>query len=85
MSLTISQRTNRGQTPTKAGFFVNHIALMLYYRVFGRIKERDLSLKYSVEDVISVAKRITVQNINGEWNENIPDLSDLKAYTEVMQ
>ena len=42
-------------------------------------------MKYSVEDVISVAKRITVQNINGEWNENIPDLSDLKAYTEVMQ
>ena len=58
---------------------------MLYYRVLGRIKERGLSSKYSVEDVISVAKRITVQNINGEWNENIPALSDLKAYTEVMQ
>ena len=51
-------------------------------KYFGTIA---LSLKYSVEDVISVAKRITVQNINGEWHENIPDLSDLKAYTEVMQ
>ena len=52
---------------------------------FSILKEKGLSSKYSVEDVISVAKRITMQNINGEWNENIPALSDLKAYTEVMQ
>ena len=52
--------------------------------VSGRVIEIQHT-KYSVEDVISVAKRITMQNINGEWNENIPALSDLKAYTEVMQ
>lgn len=75
----------QGTDAYKGWLFVNHIALMLYYRVLGRIKEKGLSSKYSVEDVISVAKRITMQNINGEWNENIPALSDLKAYTEVMQ
>lgn len=78
--------SNKQGTDTYKGWlFINHIALMLYYRVLGKIKEKGLSSKYSVEDVIDVAKRITMQNIAGEWNENIPALSDLKAYTDVFQ
>lgn len=78
--------SNKHGTDTYKGWlFINHIALMLYYRVLGKIKEKGLSSKYSVEDVIDVAKRITMQNIAGEWNENVPALSDLKAYTDVFQ
>lgn len=75
----------QGTDAYKGWLFVNHISLMLYYRVLGKIKEKGLSSKYSVEDVIDVAKRITVQAIGGEWNENVPALSDMKAYREVMQ
>ena len=75
----------QGDDSYNGWLFLNHVSLMLYYRVLGRIKEKGLSSKYSVEDVIDVAKRITMQNIGGRWNENVPALSDMKPYTEVMQ
>ncbi|MCI5670653.1 MAG: hypothetical protein MR335_06740, partial [Bacilli bacterium] len=58
-------------------------SLMLYYRVLGKIKEKGLTTKYSVEDVIDVAKRITMQQIDGQWNENVPALTDMRPYTEI--
>ncbi len=67
----------------KGWLFLNHISLMLYYRVLAKIKEKGLQTKYSVEDVIDVARRITMMKIGNEWVENTPALSDMKSYTEV--
>ena len=76
--------SNKQKTDSYNGWlFLNHISLMLYYRVLGRIKEKGLAAKYSVEDVIDVAKRITMQRIDGKWNENVPALTDMKPYTEI--
>lgn len=46
--------------------FLNHISLMLYYLVFNRIKEKNMTSRYSVEDVVSVLKRTTRQTVNGK-------------------
>ena len=76
--------SNKQNSYTYNGWlFLNHISLMLYYRVLSKIKEKKLQSKYSVEDVIDVAKRITMMKINEEWLENTPALSDMKPYTEV--
>ena len=76
--------SNKQKTDSYNGWlFLNHISLMLYYRVLGKIKEKGLTAKYSVDDVIDVAKRITMQQIDGRWNENVPALSDMKPYTEI--
>lgn len=43
--------------------FINHITLLLYYRVYNKIKEKGMTSKYSVADVIEQAKRITIQEV----------------------
>lgn len=47
--------------------FVNHIALMLYYRIFNRLKEKNVNQCISVEDVIARLSRVTMQKIDGKW------------------
>ena len=48
--------------------FLNHISLMLYYRLFNPIKMKGLVSRYSVEDIIAMMKRVKMQSVNGEWN-----------------
>ena len=47
--------------------FLNHISLMLYYRVFNCIKAKGLTSKYSPRDVMALMRRITKQRANGNW------------------
>lgn len=46
--------------------FINHITLLLYYRVYNKIKEKGMTSKYSVADVIEQTKRITIQEVAKE-------------------
>lgn len=46
--------------------FINHITLLLYYRVYNKIKEKGMTSKYSVADVIEQTRRITIQEIAKE-------------------
>lgn len=48
--------------------FLNHISLMLYYRLFNPIKQQGLVSRYSVEDVIAMMKRVKMQRVNNRWN-----------------
>ena len=48
--------------------FLNHISLMLYYRLFNPIKQKEMVSRYSVEDVVAMMKRVRIQNINRQWN-----------------
>ncbi len=47
--------------------FLNHISLMLYYRIFNRLKEKNCINSISVEDVIAYLKRVTKQKIDNHW------------------
>ncbi len=52
----------------EAWAFINHIALMLCYRLFRVIKDHGLTSKYSVEDLIEYLKSVTKIRIDGgEW------------------
>ena len=52
--------------------FLNHISMMLYYRVFNCIKAAGLTSRYSVKDIMTYLKRFTYQKINGEEIREIP-------------
>ncbi len=60
--------------------FINHITLLLYYRIYNKIKEKGLTSKYSVADVIENAKRITIQKIAGE---DIVEIGTKTSYKEM--
>lgn len=52
----------------EAWAFINHISLMLRYRLFRVIKDHGFTSKYSVEDLIEYLKSITKIRIDGgEW------------------
>lgn len=46
--------------------FINHITLILYYRVFNCIKEKGMTSRLSVADTIEMLKRITLQKVAGQ-------------------
>ena len=47
--------------------FINHIALLLYYRLQARLKEKDLLKNYSAKDILIRLMRIQKVNINNKW------------------
>lgn len=47
--------------------FINHIALILYYRILNKLKEHDMLKELSVKDVISYLRRITMQKVQDNW------------------
>lgn len=47
--------------------FVNFIALILHYRIYGMLKQRDLLKRYSPEDAIEHLERISMLKIGDEW------------------
>lgn len=57
--------------------FINHITLLLYYRVYNKIKAKGMTSKYSVADVIEQAKRITIQEVA---KENIVEIGTKVEY-----
>ncbi|MGC8483590.1 MAG: hypothetical protein ACP5OE_08110, partial [Thermodesulfobium sp.] len=47
--------------------FVNFIALILHYRIYGVLKEKDMLKRYSPEDVIEHLERVSMLKIGEEW------------------
>lgn len=47
--------------------FVNFIALILHYRIYSMLKQRDILKKYSPRDVIEHLERISMLKIGDEW------------------
>jgi transposase len=42
----------------EAWAFINHISLIIFYNLINKIKEKDLSNKYTPEDIINISKNI---------------------------
>jgi len=51
----------------KAWAFLNHIALLLYYRLLNILRSADLLQKYSPKDIIERLAQISKVQINGKW------------------
>lgn len=78
--------SHKRSEPSYLGWlFLNHVSLMLYYRVYERIRESGHEKDYSVEDVIDAARRIQMVRLNDEWLETTPTLKDLRPYDNVLQ
>jgi transposase len=61
----------------KAWMFINHIALMLYYRLYNLLKEKDLLNKYSPKDILLSLSLIHKVRINRTWQ-----LAEVTSKTE---
>jgi transposase len=48
--------------------FMNHVSLMLVYRVYNLLREKQLLSKFSVSDFLSHLKYIFKIRINGKWH-----------------
>ena len=62
--------------------FINHITLLLYYRVYNKIKEKGMTSKYSVADVIEQTKRITIQEVA---KKNIVEIGTKVEYDRMVK
>lgn len=62
--------------------FIKHITLLLYYRVYNKIKEKGMTSKYSVADVIEQTKRITIQEVA---KENIVEIGTKVEYDRMVK
>ena len=51
----------------KGWLFINHLALMMYYRIFKLLKDNDILDKYSVDDVIAHLEHIYAVDVNTHW------------------
>ncbi|MGP6207952.1 hypothetical protein ACNF42_08005 [Cuniculiplasma sp. SKW3] len=47
--------------------FINFIALMMYYRIYGTLRKMDLLSRYSPEDVMRHFDRIHMLRIGDQW------------------
>jgi hypothetical protein len=47
--------------------FINFIALMLHYRIYGLLRSKGLLGKYSPQDVIEHLARVFMLKIGDEW------------------
>ena len=47
--------------------FVNFIALVLHYRIYSILKEKDMLKRYFPEDVIEHLERVSMLKIGEEW------------------
>lgn len=52
----------------EAWAFINHISLLLNYRVYNLLREKELLAKFSVADFLSHLKYIFKVKINDEWH-----------------
>ena len=47
--------------------FINHLALQMLHAVIGPLAERELTDRYSFDNVMAFLKHVRTNRINGEW------------------
>ena len=57
----------RSDASFNAWAFINHISLLLCYRLYDKMSSADILKKYSAKDCIYYLNDIRVLNINGHW------------------
>ena len=48
--------------------FANFIAMIAYYKLYGRLRQASILTKYSPKDIIELSKAIYQMKINGNWH-----------------
>lgn len=71
---TVYQRSNE---KIEAWAFLNHISLMMFYSLYKKLIDAKLAMKYSPEEVISIAKNISIVRVNDTWVTSEVSKTDL--------
>ena len=67
-NLLVADRTYmRNDAGLEGWFFINHIALTWYYRIYSALLAAGLLSKFSVNDILARAAKIQKININNSW------------------
>jgi len=69
----------------EAWAFINHISLLLCYKIYNLLREKQLIAKYSVADFLDHLKYISKVKIDNQWNtsEITKSTKDLLADVDV--
>ena len=66
----------RSNEAMETWLFINHLALIFYYRLYNRLKKHDLLKKYSPKDVLMHLETIKKVKISDTWlNTEVPNKS----------
>lgn len=57
----------RNQYSFEGWLFINHLALQMLYAVIDTIAEKNLTDRYSFDDMMAFLKHVRVNKIDGEW------------------
>lgn len=57
----------RGKHHLEGWMFINHIALMLYYRIYKELSGKNMLNKYSPVELLEYMDRVTKVKINNQW------------------
>lgn len=63
----------------EAWVFINHISMMMVYKIYTMLKQQELLSRYSAEDILIYLKYINKLKIDGEWVT-----SEINAKTKIL-
>ena len=63
----------------EAWAFINHISMMMVYKIYTMLKQQELLSRYSAEDILIYLKYINKLKIDGEWVT-----SEINAKTKIL-
>ena len=75
---TVYQRSNE---KIEAWAFLNHISLMMLYSLYKKLIDASWPMEYSPEEVISIAKNISMVRVNDTWVTSEVSKTDLTLLT----
>src|SRR5260221_2834012 len=63
--------------------FINHIALLMYYRIIELLKKNNLLKSVSPQDLLNKLSRINKLNINGNWKTSEINSKSLEIFKKL--
>ena len=63
--------------------FINHLAIIAYYKIYQILKDKNLISKHSVEDIINNLLHINAININGVWKMQEVAKKTIKLFEKI--
>ena len=63
--------------------FINHVSVMLYYKLLNLIKSKNMEGQISPQDVLIILQKINKVKINNEWHISAISSKNIKTLTKL--
>lgn len=57
----------RDEHKMQGWMFINYVSMLMYYRIYGLLADKDMLKRFSVKDIMVHLSRISKLKVNGEW------------------